>query len=133
MRISVEQDDDRPVVGVSGLLDLPAAARLRIALLKAAAEQPEAVICDLTGVRAQQLALSVFLTVADEVGSWPSCPVVLVVPDHSLRSALLAPAPRTAPLRLGCWARCGVGPALVCWRGGGRGHPPPGRCRPARR
>jgi anti-sigma regulatory factor (Ser/Thr protein kinase) len=88
MEIRVEHDDDRPVVAASGLLDLAAAGRLRIALLKAAAEQPEAVVCDLTDVRAEQLALPVFLTVADEVGAWPSCPVALVVSDPALRGAL---------------------------------------------
>jgi CBS domain-containing protein len=88
MDITVEQDDERPVVDAVGLLDLLAAGPLRISLLKAAAEQPEAVVCDLTRARAEQLALSVFLSVADEIEAWPSCPVVLVVPDEALRSAL---------------------------------------------
>jgi anti-anti-sigma regulatory factor len=88
MEITVEQDDDRPVVTVDGLLDARSAGQLRTALLKAAAEQPEAVLCDLTGARAEQLALPVFLTVAHEIGAWPSCPLVLVVPDEALRTAL---------------------------------------------
>src|SRR4051794_423460 len=88
MEITLEQNEDRPVVCASGLLDLSAAGRLRIALLKASAEQPEAVVCGLTGVRAEQLALSLFPAGPDEVGAWPSCPVVLVPPDGPLRDAL---------------------------------------------
>lgn len=110
MEITLEPHVDRPVVGASGLLDLAAAGLLRIALLKAAAEQPEALVCDLTGARAEQLALSVFLTVADEVGAWPSCPVVLVVPDDALRAALelLGIDRRMVVVRL----RADAGPAL---------------------
>lgn len=88
MKITVEQNGERPVVDVSGRLDVPGAGLLRTALLKAAAEQPDAVLCDLTGARADQLALPVFLTVADELQAWPSCPLVLVVPDDELRGAL---------------------------------------------
>src|SRR4051794_3602276 len=118
MDITVEQDDERPVVDAGGLLDLRAAPQLRMALLKAAAEQPEAVVCDLTGARAQQLALPVFLTVADEIGAWPSCPVVLVVPDEGLRTALelLGIDRRMVVVRL----RADAGPAL-------RARPPAAR------
>jgi anti-anti-sigma regulatory factor len=87
VQITVEQNAECPVVDVSGRLDVPAAGLLRTALLKAAAEQPEAVLCDLTRARADRLALPVFLTVADELRAWPSCPLVLVAPDE-LRAAL---------------------------------------------
>ncbi|HYJ75004.1 MAG TPA: ATP-binding protein [Kineosporiaceae bacterium] len=88
MEITVEHYGERPVVDVAGRLDAAAAGPLRTALLEAAAEQPEAVLCDLTGASADPLALPVFLTVADELQAWPSCSLVLVVPDGGLRGAL---------------------------------------------
>jgi anti-sigma regulatory factor (Ser/Thr protein kinase)/anti-anti-sigma regulatory factor len=88
VEITVGQHGDRPVVDVSGVLDVAAAGQLRAALLKAAADQPEAVLCDLTHVRAERLALPVFLNAADEIRAWPSCPLVLVVPGEALRAAL---------------------------------------------
>src|SRR3954453_7639260 len=88
MEITVERNDDRSVVGVSGPVGPPNTAELSSTLLKAAAEQPEAVVCDLTGATADRFAIPMFLRVSDELRAWPSSPLVLVAPDADLRLAL---------------------------------------------
>jgi hypothetical protein len=88
MQVTVARRDGCLVVGASGLLDVAAAGDLRAALLKAAAEQPELIVCDLRDVAAQAPALTVLHAVADQVARWPSCPLVVLAPDASLRGLL---------------------------------------------
>jgi anti-anti-sigma factor len=63
-----------PVVAFSGRIDLASAATVKRALLKDLSEQPEALICDLAGVRhLDSTAAAVFSTVAKPPASrWPT-------------------------------------------------------------
>jgi len=70
------------VVRVVGILDVDGAAAVRSALIKCLAEQPEAVLVDLSGMRlADPSALSVFPAVARQARTWPAVPLVLCAPQ----------------------------------------------------
>ncbi|MGH4024149.1 MAG: ATP-binding protein, partial [Pseudonocardiaceae bacterium] len=83
------------LVDVTGVLRLDTVPRLREAVLKAVAEDPEAIVLDLTGVEAveDELSLVVFSTlgrlVTDRLGS----ELLLAAPDIRLRVALQRAAP----------------------------------------
>jgi anti-anti-sigma regulatory factor len=72
------------VVRPRGLLSLRTATRLRDVLLKAAAEEPRGLVCDLTGARATPEGLTVLHVVADQVADWPASPMVVVASDPVL-------------------------------------------------
>ncbi len=74
-------------------------AQLRDALLKCAAEAPEAIVVDLAGVRIERIsALSLFPTVWMLTSVWPEVPLLLAGARGSLASALAASAvPRSVP------------------------------------
>jgi anti-anti-sigma regulatory factor len=85
---AIDADDGRFVVRVRGTLDLTSASRLRVALLKCLAEQPEALLVDISAMRvAARTALSVFTAVVRQAAMWPGTPVVLCAP--TAESALL--------------------------------------------
>jgi anti-anti-sigma regulatory factor/anti-sigma regulatory factor (Ser/Thr protein kinase) len=78
------------LVRVAGLLDMTTAPRLRSALLKVLAEQPAALLLDLSGlVVGDALALVLFGTAARRAARWPGAAVLVVVPDQRLRSLLI--------------------------------------------
>jgi anti-sigma regulatory factor (Ser/Thr protein kinase)/anti-anti-sigma regulatory factor len=82
----------RPV----GDLDLAGSALVRTTLLKALADQPEAILVDLSGVLTADLGtLSVFLAVGREAARWPAIPLLLCAPSP-LVSAHFARAPTLA-------------------------------------
>jgi hypothetical protein len=76
------------VAGVGRLDDV--AADLRRAVLLALAEDPRAVVCDLTGVTDGSDADAGLLlaTIAQQVRDWPAVPVALHSPDADLRHRL---------------------------------------------
>jgi anti-sigma regulatory factor (Ser/Thr protein kinase) len=78
------------VVSVRGRLGQQSSAHLRDMLLKAFAEQPDGVVCDVGGLPADPGVVDVVTRVADEVAVWPACPFVLCVPDPALAAALRA-------------------------------------------
>jgi anti-sigma regulatory factor (Ser/Thr protein kinase)/anti-anti-sigma regulatory factor len=78
MDIEVVEGAGYLVVHVRGLLSLRTATELRDVLLKAAAEQPRGIVCDLTEAAATREGLSVLHVVADQVADWPSTPIALV-------------------------------------------------------
>jgi anti-sigma regulatory factor (Ser/Thr protein kinase) len=88
MKITVDDLSGNPRVGAVGWLDPGGAADLSTALLKAAADNPEAVICDLGGLVSDAAGLTVLLSVADKIARWPSCPIIVVAPAERLRLAL---------------------------------------------
>jgi anti-sigma regulatory factor (Ser/Thr protein kinase) len=71
-------------VRVRGLLSLRTATELRDVLLKAAAEQPRGLVCDLSEAAATREGLTALHVVADQVANWPSSPMALVAssPDQ---------------------------------------------------
>lgn len=76
-------DDHQPyaVARVVGVLDVKGAAEVRSALIKCLAEQPEAVLVDLSGMRlGEPSALSMFFAVARQAAKWPAVPLVLCAP-----------------------------------------------------
>jgi hypothetical protein len=76
-------DDHQPyaVARVVGVLDVKGAVAVRSALIKCLAEQPEAVLVDLSGMRlGEPSALSIFFAVARQAARWPAVPLVLCAP-----------------------------------------------------
>jgi anti-sigma regulatory factor (Ser/Thr protein kinase) len=85
----VEADGDGLVVALHGRLGLREIAPLRNRLLKCLAEQPEAVLVDLTGFSVgEPLALAVFTTVVRQAAQWPGIPVLFCAPSPATRTLL---------------------------------------------
>jgi anti-sigma regulatory factor (Ser/Thr protein kinase) len=76
--ITVEQGAGYLAARVRGLLSLRTAPDLRDVLLKAAAEQPRGLVCDLSEAAATREGLTVLHVVADQVADWPSSPIAVV-------------------------------------------------------
>jgi hypothetical protein len=76
--ITVEQGAGYLAARVRGMLSLRTASDLRDALLKAAAEQPRGLVCDLSQAAATREGLTVLHVVADRVAEWPSSPIAVV-------------------------------------------------------
>jgi anti-sigma regulatory factor (Ser/Thr protein kinase) len=133
-------------VHARGLLSLRTATELRDVLLKAAAEQPRGLVCDLSEAAATREGLTVLHVVADQVANWPSSPIALVasapplldqlerlglsrrmpvVPDLAQAAAALRHSPRLLlatthlppTLDAPALARAFVAAALTHWHG----------------
>jgi hypothetical protein len=76
--ITVEQGAGYVAARVRGMLSLRTASDLRDVLLKAAAEQPRGLVCDLSQAAATREGLTVLHVVADRVAEWPSSPIAVV-------------------------------------------------------
>jgi anti-anti-sigma factor len=77
------------VVAIRGDLMLDSAARLRTALLKCLAEQPDALLLDLAGMDASEpTALAVFTAVTHQASRWPGTPVLLCATRPAIRRQL---------------------------------------------
>jgi anti-anti-sigma regulatory factor len=75
---SVDDTTPRTVVTVAGGLTLRDAARLRTALMKCLAEQPEALLVDLAALTpSEPSALTVFTALVRQASTWPAVPVLL--------------------------------------------------------
>ena len=86
---TVDDTDGAAVVVVGGRLDLPGTPRLRTALLKCLAEQPEALLVDLSAMEVgDTTALSVFTAVARQATVWPGTPVLLCAPRPAVAAML---------------------------------------------
>lgn len=96
---AVADHGGRTVVSVRGELDLAGTPLLLAALFKRLAEQPSALVLDLSGMTvAQGLAMSVFTAVAGQAERWPGIPVVLCAPGD--RAAGLLERRRFGNLRV---------------------------------
>jgi len=74
-------DPPLAIVGLAGRLDLTTAPQLRAALLKSLADQPDAVLIDATALTvADDIHLTVLISVAHHAAAWPSIPVLLCAP-----------------------------------------------------
>lgn len=104
MSIRCETRDDGAtlIAAVSGSLSLSDITPLQVSLLKCLAEQPGALLIDLTGMHVQQpLALSVFTAVLRQAARWPGTPVLLYGPSPDTRRHLITGAHQRLPLFTG--------------------------------
>ncbi|MEU4192427.1 ATP-binding protein [Kribbella sp. NPDC026611] len=77
--IDVSSRSGATIVGLTGILDVATAPRLRDALLKCIADQPTAVIADLTLMELRKAyTLTVFAVVARRTAEWSGVPLILV-------------------------------------------------------
>ncbi|HET9253849.1 MAG TPA: ATP-binding protein, partial [Pseudonocardiaceae bacterium] len=77
------------VVRPMGLLDPGTYERLRDGLFASAADEPEAIVVDLVGMRTTVASLlNVFPTVARRIDDWPGTPLVLAAAGRQLRALL---------------------------------------------
>jgi hypothetical protein len=88
MDIRISEGAGYLAVHASGALSLRAVPELRDSLLKAAAEQPTGLICDLRDVRATRESLTILHVVADQVADWPGSPLAVVARDQVLLDQL---------------------------------------------
>lgn len=107
---------------VTGHLDAVSAVDMRAALHKAMTDQPSAIVVDVAGLTADDIALTVFSAFSRSAGGWTGCPVLLYGMTRSLRAdlnrmaiartvplyadrsdALAAAASLPAPRRFGTW------------------------------
>ena len=96
---SVRDDGGRLIVGLSGDLGLGDVAGLRVRLLKCLAEQPEALLIDLSRMTlADPLALAVFGAVRRQAARWPGIPMLLCAPEPFTGGQLRQAAHRSLPL-----------------------------------
>jgi anti-sigma regulatory factor (Ser/Thr protein kinase)/anti-anti-sigma regulatory factor len=84
MEITLSEGTGYLLVRPCGCLSLRTVTHLRDVLLKAAAEQPRGIVCDLREIWAAGAALTILHVVADQVADWPGTPVVLVVEDPAV-------------------------------------------------
>jgi anti-anti-sigma regulatory factor/anti-sigma regulatory factor (Ser/Thr protein kinase) len=86
---TVDDADGVAVVAVHGRLDLAATPRLRTVLLKCLAEQPEALLIDLSAMElGEDTCLSLFTAVARQAATWPGTPVLLCAPRPEVADRL---------------------------------------------
>jgi anti-anti-sigma regulatory factor len=88
------------VVSPRGRLDLSTHVGLRDALLKAAADNPAALIVDADGLEvSSDVFLTLFAVVAGRIGDWPGIPLLLVATTPVQQTLLqAAPVRRVAPV-----------------------------------
>lgn len=90
MRVTTTERPGYTLVSPSGVLSRRTVGDLRDGMLKAAAEQPDAVVCDLREVVVDPASLTMLLLVAEQLEQWPVCAFGVVAAEPSLRSALAA-------------------------------------------
>jgi anti-anti-sigma regulatory factor len=77
------------VVRVAGPLTLATAPQLRVAVLKALAEEPHAVLLDVRELAVtDDVHLTVLIALARHAAAWPSIPIMLCGPDQALTAAV---------------------------------------------
>jgi anti-anti-sigma regulatory factor len=96
---AVGSDGRGLLVAMTGELMLTDVAVLRVRLLKCLAEQPEALLIDLSALTVTEpLALSVFTAVVHQAARWPGTPVLLCAPGPQTRALLAGGAYDRLPL-----------------------------------
>lgn len=96
-RVECEVDDGSSVtvVRLTGLLDLTTTRRVHATLQRCLANQPDALVVDLSQVDVRdRLALSVFAAVARQAAVWPDVPVVVCGPGDDTARWLDRPSTR---------------------------------------
>lgn len=83
------------VATLAGALGPPDVAGLRLNLFKSLAEQPAALLLDLSALHvAEPLSLAVLTVATRQAASWPGAPMLLCAPPPATREHLAAPAYR---------------------------------------
>ncbi|AGZ43622.1 ATP-binding protein [Actinoplanes friuliensis] len=96
---TISDDGSRLLATLSGTLEMADVSRLHERLLKCLAEQPDALLVELSGLGvADPLALSVFVAVRRQAARWPGIPMVLCAPSALARLALDSAAYRSLPV-----------------------------------
>lgn len=86
---TVERRDGLAVVDLRGCLDLRCTFQLRLTLLKCLADQPRALLVDLSAMELREpTALAVFTAVTSQAARWPGTPVLLCGPAPGIRQLL---------------------------------------------
>ncbi|WP_305784422.1 STAS domain-containing protein [Symbioplanes lichenis] len=89
VRAEVEPMGRHLVVRLTGELTVATAPAVRTALTKCLAEQPDALVADLSGLTVPEPhALTVFRAVTYQAALWPGTPMLLCVPDPVLVTQL---------------------------------------------
>lgn len=84
VRHLVDTERPYPVVRLTGVLDDRTAEQVRSVLLRGLAEQPEALIVDVSQLQVPEpAAAQVLAEVADVASDWPGAPVVLCTPPDN--------------------------------------------------
>ena len=99
VRHLVDTGQAYPVVRLTGMLDATTAPTVRSVLLTLLAQQPEAIVVDVTDLRADDpAAIAVFQAVQRETADWPAAHLVLCAPEgtDTWRSAGLTVWPGSA-------------------------------------
>lgn len=95
----VGYDGHHLVAALTGHLDLRDVAALRSRLLKCLAEQPDAMLVDLSGFSVgEPLALAVFTAVVRQAARWPGVPVLFCAPTLATRLMMDQGAFRRLPV-----------------------------------
>jgi hypothetical protein len=89
IRFASENVEQARVIVTDGILNSETYAELRNTIVKAALEEPEAVIVDVTALDVPSTtALSVFTSARWHVSTWPDVPIMLVCADGDLMGAI---------------------------------------------
>jgi hypothetical protein len=96
---TVTGDAAELVATLTGRMSLADAAVVRMRLLKALAEQPDALYVDLAGLSVDEpLALAIFSAVNRQAARWPGIPVLYCGPTPAVRGMLADGAYRRLPV-----------------------------------
>lgn len=99
IRCEVSSDGANLTAVLSGELGLADGTPVRESLLKCLAEQPDALLVDLSGLRVvQPLALALFSVVLRQAASWPGTPILLCAPTAETRALLSSRAEPQLPI-----------------------------------
>ncbi|MDI6101178.1 ATP-binding protein [Actinoplanes sp. NEAU-A12] len=99
IRFEVNGDRTTLIATVSGHLRVSGVAALRRHLLECLAEQPEALLIDLSGLEVEQpRALSIFTVVLRQAAKWPGTPIMLCGPTPATRELMVVPVQHRLPL-----------------------------------
>jgi anti-anti-sigma factor len=91
IRLSVEPRQDVPILAVEGVLDSSTYRSFRDAVIKAALDEPRAVIVDVNRLSVPSAsAWSVFTSARWHVSTWPDVPILLVCAHPQVRRAITA-------------------------------------------
>ena len=95
VRCEVHNDGERLLARLSGRLDMAAAGSVRAALARCLAEQPTALLVDISDLDVvDTLAVTVFTTVVRQAAIWPGTPVLLCAPSPATAAVLAGGAYR---------------------------------------
>lgn len=91
LRIEHTECDGALVLRPRGVLDMASYASLRVSLVKAATDEPRALVVDLDGlVVPDPAAYALFSSVSTQLAEWPGLPLLLAAGEERQRTAVAA-------------------------------------------